>query len=161
AGTAAPPLASALPRTNALLGNLMPGQYGPVPNPGRTGASAAAGTLAGAAAPAASVGVGVPREAAKVPSSQVVHASSVETQNSNEQLARLISTTEAEVAQLPAGETEAQKQTYIEKQVYLRMLYLMSGQQERALQAIPAIEPADQEFWQQTFWGLANYFDAA
>ena len=41
------------------------------------------------------------------------------------------------------------------------MLYLMSGQQERALQAIPGLDPADQEFWQQTFWGLTNYFDSA
>ena len=27
------------------------------------------------------------------------------------------------------------------------------------MQAIPGLEPADQEFWQQTFWALANYFD--
>jgi hypothetical protein len=40
------------------------------------------------------------------------------------------------------------------------MLYLVAGQQERALQAIPGIDVADQEFWQQTFWGLTNYFDA-
>jgi hypothetical protein len=40
------------------------------------------------------------------------------------------------------------------------MLYLMAGQHERALEAIPGIEPADQEFWQQTFWAVANYFDS-
>jgi hypothetical protein len=78
-----------------------------------------------------------------------------------EQLARLISTAESEAFEMQSGETEAEKQAYTEKQVYLRMLYLMSGQQERAVQAIPGLEPADQEFWQQTFWGLTNYFDAS
>ena len=28
------------------------------------------------------------------------------------------------------------------------------------MQAIPGIDPADQEFFQQTFWGLTNYFDS-
>jgi hypothetical protein len=78
-----------------------------------------------------------------------------------EQLTRLISAAEAEAFEIQSGETEPEKQAYIEKQVYLRMLYLMSGQQERAVQAIPGLEPADQEFWQQTFWGLTNYFDAS
>ncbi|HLJ12706.1 MAG TPA: hypothetical protein VKU82_16035 [Planctomycetaceae bacterium] len=74
-------------------------------------------------------------------------------------LLRLISATEAEAYEIQPGESPSEKQSYIEKQVHLRMLYLMSGQQERALQAIPGLEPADQEFWQQTFWGLTNYFD--
>jgi hypothetical protein len=78
-----------------------------------------------------------------------------------EQLSRLISAAEAEAFEIQSGDTEPEKQAYIEKQVYLRMLYLMSGQQERAVQAIPGLEPADQEFWQQTFWGLTNYFDAS
>ena len=47
------------------------------------------------------------------------------------------------------------------KQVELRMEYLMAGQQERALQAIPGIDPAYQEFWQQEFWGLTNHFDTS
>lgn len=76
-------------------------------------------------------------------------------------LARLIAAAEAETSRTYPGETELEKQAYIEKQVYLRMLYLMAGQQERALQAIPGVAPADQEFWQQTFWGLTNYFDVA
>ncbi len=73
--------------------------------------------------------------------------------------ARLISAIEAEAYAAQPGETEAEKQAFAKKQVDLRMLYFMSGQQERALQAIPGLEPADQEFWQQTFWGLTNYFD--
>ena len=78
---------------------------------------------------------------------------------SRDYLLRLISATEAEAYEIQSGESPSEKQAYIEKQVHLRMLYLMSGQQERALQAIPGLEPADQEFWQQTFWGLTNYFD--
>lgn len=78
----------------------------------------------------------------------------------HEYVQRLVAATEAEVATMRPGTTEPERQAYTEKQVYLRMLYLMSGQQERALQGIPGLEPADQEFWQQTFWGIANYFDA-
>jgi len=48
---------------------------------------------------------------------------------------------------------------YLQKQVHLRMLYLMNGQAERAVESIPGVEPADQIFWQQTFWGMHNYFD--
>ena len=76
-----------------------------------------------------------------------------------EQLQQLTATAESEVAKLTPGPSENERQVYIERHVYLRMLYLMAGQQERALQYIPGIDPADQEFWQQVFWGTANYFD--
>ncbi|MFK7778704.1 MAG: hypothetical protein QM501_11420 [Gimesia sp.] len=79
--------------------------------------------------------------------------------SSANQLEELIAVAEAEIAQLGAGSTQEEKQIFIEKHVYLRMLYLMAGQHERALEAIPGINPADQEFWQQTFWAVANYFD--
>lgn len=79
--------------------------------------------------------------------------------SSQDQLQQLISVAESEIAQLQPGSTPEEKQNYIERHVYLRMLYLMAGQHERALEAIPGIEPADQEFWQQTFWAVANYFD--
>lgn len=79
--------------------------------------------------------------------------------SSANQLGELISVAEAEISQLESGSTPEEKQNYIEKHVYLRMLYLMAGQHERALEAIPGINPADQEFWQQTFWAVANYFD--
>lgn len=80
----------------------------------------------------------------------------------DEELQRVIGLTETQVGQLKLGEQagDAQRRNYIEQHVYLRMLYLMAGQQERALTAIPGIDAADQEFWQQTFWAVANYFDA-
>ncbi|WP_145036168.1 hypothetical protein [Gimesia chilikensis] len=81
--------------------------------------------------------------------------------SAQDQLQQLISVAESEIAQLQPGSTPEEKQNYIERHVYLRMLYLMAGQHERALEAIPGIEPADQEFWQQTFWAVANYFDEA
>lgn len=80
--------------------------------------------------------------------------------SSIDQLNQLISVAEAELSLLQTGTTPEEKQHFIERHVYLRMLYLMSGQHERALEAIPGIEPADQEFWQQTFWAVANYFDS-
>lgn len=120
-----------------------PANRGPIPNRG------------------AVVSAGTPMEASPPPQSGSASAALVPPVEASgrDYLAKLISATESEALQVQPGETETQKQAYVEKQVYLRMLYLMSGQQERALQAIPGIDPADQEFWQQTFWGLANYFD--
>lgn len=43
--------------------------------------------------------------------------------------------------------------------VTLRLLYLLAGQQERALTAIPGLDAAEQEFWQQTFWGIITALD--
>lgn len=77
------------------------------------------------------------------------------------QLDGLISQLEQEVASLKPGDNPDEQINYIRKQVYLRLLYMMASRQERALTAIPGLEPADQEFWQQTFWALSNYFDDA
>lgn len=49
---------------------------------------------------------------------------------------------------------------FIRQHAHLRMLYLMGGQSERAVESIPGIDAADQMFWQQAFWGMHNYFDA-
>lgn len=75
-------------------------------------------------------------------------------------LQQIISVAETQTAQLRTGTTDAERQAYIESHVYLRMLYMMAGLQDRAIQAIPGLDPADQEFWQQTFWGMSNYFDS-
>ena len=108
----------------------------------------------------ASVSIGVPMNAGAGPAA-ATGAGSPGEGSTRELRARLISAMEAEaVAQQPDG-TEVGKQAFAEKQAYLRMEYLMSGQQERALQAIPGLDPADQEFLQQTFWGLTNYFDVS
>lgn len=80
--------------------------------------------------------------------------------NSAAQLESLISQLESEVAQLKPGNSETEQTDYIQRHVHLRMLYLMAQHPERALTAIPGIDSADQEFWQQTLWGMTNYFDA-
>jgi hypothetical protein len=77
-----------------------------------------------------------------------------------EGLQRLTSLIEAEVAARQPGLSEAERHEYVRWQVRLRMLYLMADQPQRAQQAIPGIDPAEQEFWTGTFWALSNYFDA-
>ena len=57
------------------------------------------------------------------------------------------------------GENENERQAYLQKHVQLRLLHLIAGQMDRALQPVPSVDPADQEFWQQMLWGVANYFD--
>ncbi|HET6422407.1 MAG TPA: hypothetical protein VFG20_01910, partial [Planctomycetaceae bacterium] len=75
------------------------------------------------------------------------------------ELERTIAALEQEVATLkPTGTPEAQND-YLRKHLALRQLYLLTDRQERALTAIPGIDPADQEFWQQVFWGMSNYLD--
>ena len=54
---------------------------------------------------------------------------------------------------------DARRQDFIRQHVELRLLYLMNGQQSRALDAIPGISASEQEFWQQVLWGLSDYFD--
>ncbi len=77
-----------------------------------------------------------------------------------EGLQRLTSLIEAEVAARQPGLSEAERHEYVRWQVRLRMLYLMADQPQRAQQAIPGVDPAEQEFWTGTFWALSNYFDA-
>ncbi len=74
-------------------------------------------------------------------------------------LERTINLLEQEVASLTPGATPETQSNYLRKHVALRQLYLLTNRQERALTAIPGIEPADQEFWQQVFWGMSNYLD--
>lgn len=76
-----------------------------------------------------------------------------------QQLEHHISYIESDVAQLKPGNTEESQTDYIKRHVHLRMLYLMAEHPERALAAIPGIDSADQEFWQQTLWAMTNYFD--
>jgi len=76
------------------------------------------------------------------------------------QLERLIATAEQRVAKLTPGELEEEQLDYAAQHAYLRMLYLMADRQERALEAIPHLPTAEQEFWQQMFWSMSSYFDS-
>lgn len=79
---------------------------------------------------------------------------------SSPELERLIMQTTVETAAMIPGDNDASRQLYLRKHVQLRLLHLIAGQIDRALQPIPGIDSADQEFWQQMLWGMANYFDA-
>ncbi len=77
-----------------------------------------------------------------------------------DKLQQLIPQIVDEVSKLEAESNDTEQLDYIANQVNLRMLYLIAGQQERSLEPIRVLEPADQEFWQQIFWAMVNYFDA-
>ncbi|MDA0807422.1 MAG: hypothetical protein O2945_07045 [Planctomycetota bacterium] len=57
------------------------------------------------------------------------------------------------------GQTDAERVEYIRKHVNLRMLNLVNGDVGQAVEPIPGISSADQEFWQQMIWSVSNYFD--
>lgn len=77
-----------------------------------------------------------------------------------ETLQRLTALVEAEVAVARPGLSEPERVEYVKRHVWLRMLYLMAEQPQRAQQAIPGLDPAEQEFWTALFWAVSNYFDA-
>lgn len=85
--------------------------------------------------------------------------SAIQSGNWHDELQKIVAFAASEAGQTSVGTTDTEKLKYVEKQVHLRMLYLLSGQPAKSLEPISGLEPADQEFWQQVFWGLSNYFD--
>jgi hypothetical protein len=79
--------------------------------------------------------------------------------NWHDELQKIVSVAASEAGQTSVGNSDTEKLAYIQKQVNLRMLYLLSGQPARSLEPIAGLEAADQEFWQQVFWGMSSYFD--
>ncbi|MFK7821687.1 MAG: hypothetical protein AB8G99_23445, partial [Planctomycetaceae bacterium] len=70
----------------------------------------------------------------------------------------LISKTQAKVANVRYSQLgPIERESYLRNHVNLRLFYLANNQNERALDAIPGIPPAEQEFWQQMFWSLSQY----
>jgi len=72
----------------------------------------------------------------------------------------LIASLERELAAVAPGQTEGERLEYARRHVNLRMLYLMAGRVDQAVEPITGLEAADQEFWQQLAWSIGNYFDA-
>jgi len=79
--------------------------------------------------------------------------------NWHDELQKIVTVAATEAGQTSVGTSDAEKLAYIQKQVNLRMLYLLSGQPARSLEPIAGLDPADQEFWQEVFWGMSSYFD--
>jgi len=71
----------------------------------------------------------------------------------------MISSLKTDLVTATPGQTDAERVQYIRKHVNLRMLYLVAGDVSQAVEPIPGIASADQEFWQQIIWSVSNYFD--
>ena len=67
---------------------------------------------------------------------------------------------QATIAGLEASTHDApQSQAEVGRHATLRMLYLLAGRREDALQPINGISPVQQDFWSQEIYGLATYLD--
>lgn len=75
----------------------------------------------------------------------------------DESLRRLISIADAR-ASASASPTPRDELDHVRRHVHLRLLYLMANQQQQAMDPIPGIPSAEQEFWQHLLWGMADYF---
>jgi hypothetical protein len=75
-------------------------------------------------------------------------------------LQRVLASATSDASQTSVGTTDAERLAYTEKQVHLRMMQIVAGQPAKSLEPIPGLDAADQEFWQQMFWAVSNYFDA-
>jgi hypothetical protein len=71
----------------------------------------------------------------------------------------VIRSLKTELLRATPGQTDAERVQYIRKHVNLRMLNLVNGDVGQAVEPIPGIASADQEFWQQMIWSVSNYFD--
>lgn len=74
-------------------------------------------------------------------------------------LKELITLSEQNLPNVSEGSGSTVSLEDLREHINLRMLYLMSHQEERSLEAVPGLSHTEQEFWQKTFWGLSNYFD--
>jgi hypothetical protein len=79
--------------------------------------------------------------------------------NGQAEIPNLIHNLNTELLRATPGQTDAERVQYIRKHVNLRMLHLVAGDVSQAVEPIPGIAPADQEFWQQMIWSVSNYFD--
>jgi len=93
------------------------------------------------------------------PSLTAAARTAVQSGSWHDELQKIVAFAASEAGQTSVGTTDAEKLKYVEKQVHLRMLYLLSGQPAKSLEPISGLDAPDQEFWQQVFWGMSNYFD--
>jgi hypothetical protein len=70
-------------------------------------------------------------------------------------LSRVIDDLEQETSTAPRTGTE------VNRHAALRILYLIAGRRDDALQPIPGISPTLQDFWSKQLYGLATYLDSS
>jgi hypothetical protein len=139
----------------------MPSNTTPAPTPAADAKSPVTPASATAAAPPPSglAGLGNRLMGAISPNLNAAARTALQSGNFHDELQKIVAFAASEAGQTSVGTTDTEKLKYVEKQVHLRMLYLLSGQSAKSLEPISGLDPADQEFWQQVFWGLSNYFD--
>ncbi|WP_397569817.1 hypothetical protein [Schlesneria sp. T3-172] len=76
-------------------------------------------------------------------------------------LEALISRIEQELASTKSDLDGDRMNEHIRRHAHLRLLYLMAQRQEQALTAIPSVDNAQQEYWQQLLWAMSNSLDTA
>lgn len=76
-----------------------------------------------------------------------------------EELDKLVSLLETQLAHQEPGETQLEQDIYLRQHVALKLLYLIGSRRPEALQAIPIEDEAQQEFWTEMMWALSNVFD--
>ena len=79
--------------------------------------------------------------------------------NGQSDVPSMIRVLKTELLTATPGQTDPERVEYIRKHVNLRMLNLVNGDVSQAVEPIPGIASADQEFWQQMIWSVSNYFD--
>lgn len=52
-----------------------------------------------------------------------------------------------------------EQQQLFEDEVFLRLVYLADGQEDRATEPVDGLSPEEKQFWTNTLWALTNYFD--
>jgi hypothetical protein len=74
------------------------------------------------------------------------------------ELNQLIARAERELEAItpPTSESLAE---YRRLQVHLRLLHLLARHPEQAITAIPSLDPADTEYWQEMFWAITYALD--
>lgn len=75
------------------------------------------------------------------------------------ELSKLVALMEAEATDPSQNGNGTLTRNELRQHVALRLLYLINDQTSLAMQPIPGLEPADQEFWTAIFWGLADYLN--
>jgi hypothetical protein len=128
-------------------------------SPAETKAPVTPASATAASSPSALAGLGNRLMGAITPSLGAAVRTAAQSGSWHDELQKIVNFAASEAGQTSVGTTDTEKLKYVEKQVHLRMLYLLSGQPAKSLEPISGLDAADQEFWQQVFWGLSNYFD--
>lgn len=72
----------------------------------------------------------------------------------NVELQRVMTLLRAEIEHASDSGSSASPQEQVRRQVQLRLLHLLADEPQQALQVIPGLDAAEQEFWTQTLWAV-------